>query len=94
MLNLFQVKGNSMHPALSAGDLVVTRRSKAPVVGDIIVVNDEKVGRIVKRVRSSNNGLVTLGGDNPRLSSSSCDYAHAISSVIGTVVFRFHLPFF
>jgi len=83
-----------MHPALSAGDLVVTRRSKAPVVGDIIVVNDEKVGRIVKRVRSSNNGLVTLGGDNPRLSSSSCDYAHAISSVIGTVVFRFHLPFF
>lgn len=83
-----------MHPALSAGDLVVTRRSKAPVVGDIIVVNDERVGRIIKRVRSSNNGLVTLDGDNPRLSSSSCDYAHAISSVIGTVVFRFHLPFF
>jgi SOS-response transcriptional repressor LexA len=93
MLNLFQVKGSSMHPALSAGDLVVTRRSKAPVVGDVIVVNDEKVGRIVKRVRSSNNGLVTLGGDNPRLSSSACDYAHPVASVIGTVVFRFRLPF-
>ena len=83
-----------MHPALSAGDLVVTRRSKAPVVGDIIVVNDEKVGRIIKRVRSSDNGLVMLSGDNPRLSSSSCDYAHPTSSVVGTVVFRFHLPFF
>ena len=83
-----------MHPALSAGDFVVTRRSKAPVVGDIIVVNDEKVGRIIKRVRSSDNGLVMLSGDNPRLSSSSCDHPHPASSVIGTVVFRFYLPFF
>jgi SOS-response transcriptional repressor LexA len=94
MLNLFQVKGSSMHPALSAGDLVVTRRSKAPVVGDIIVVNDEEVGCIIKRVRSSDNGLVMLSGDNTRLASSSCDYAHPTSSVVGTVVFRFHLPFF
>ena len=83
-----------MHPALSAGDFVVTRRCKAPVVGDIIVVNDKKVGRIIKRVHSSDNGLVMLSGDNPRLSSSSCDYAHPISAVVGTVVFRFHLPFF
>ena len=82
-----------MHPALSAGDFVVTRRSKAPVVGDIIVVNDKNVGHIIKRVRSSSNGLVMLSGDNPRLSSSSYDYAHPASSVIGTVVFRFHLPF-
>ena len=83
-----------MHPALSAVEFVVTRRPKAPVVGDIIVDNDEKVGRIIKRVCSSENGLVMLSGDNPRLSSSSCDYAHPTSSVIGTVVFRFHLPFF
>lgn len=83
-----------MHPALSAGDFVVTRRCKAPVVGDIIVVNDKKVGRIIKRVHSSDNGLVMLSGDNPRLSSSSCDYAHPTSAVVGTVVFSFHLPFF
>ena len=83
-----------MHPALSAGDFVVTRLSKAREIGDIIVVNDETVGRIIKRVCSSENGLVMLSGDNPRLSSSSCDYAHPTSSVIGTVVFRFHLPFF
>ena len=83
-----------MHPALSAGDFVVTRRCKAPIVGDIIVVNDKKVGRIIKRVHSSDNGLVMLSGDNPRLSSSSCDYAHPTSAVVGTVVVRFHLPFF
>ena len=83
-----------MHPTLSAGDFVVTRRSKAPVVGDIVVVHDEKIGRIIKRVRSSDNGIVMLSGDNSRLSSSSCDHPHPASSVVGTVVFRFYLPFF
>tara|TARA_B100001059_G_C17519893_1_gene420213 strand:+ start:34 stop:318 length:285 start_codon:yes stop_codon:yes gene_type:complete len=94
MLNLFKIKGSSMHPSLSAGDFVVTRSSKAPDVGDIVVVNDEKVGRIIKRVRSTDNGSVMLCGDNPRVSSSTCDYAHPISSVIGKVIYRFQLPSF
>jgi phage repressor protein C with HTH and peptisase S24 domain len=93
MLNLFQVKGSSMLPSLSAGDFVVTRCPKASVVGDIVVVNDEKVGRIIKRVRSTDNSSVMLSGDNPRLSSSSCDYAHQRSSIIGKVIFRFKIPF-
>jgi phage repressor protein C with HTH and peptisase S24 domain len=82
-----------MWPFLSAGDFVITCRSRKAIVGDVIVVNDDRVGRIVKRVSLVGRDEVSLEGDNPRLASSSCDYPHKRSSIIGRVIFRFRIPF-
>lgn len=81
-----------MQPFLSAGDFVVTRRTQNISVGDVVVVDDERVGNIVKRIVSAAKDEVVLAGDNPRLESSCCEYPHKRSSILGRVVFRFRLP--
>ena len=82
-----------MRPFLSAGDFVVTRRTQNVGVGDVIVVNDARVGNIIKRILSVNEDEVVLEGDNPRLESSCCEYPHKRSTILGLVIFRFSLPF-
>lgn len=81
-----------MQPFLSAGDFVVTRRTQNISVGDVVVVDDERVGNIVKRIVSAAKDEVVLAGDNPRLESSCCEYPHKRSRILGRVVFRFRLP--
>jgi phage repressor protein C with HTH and peptisase S24 domain len=93
MLNLFRVSGNSMVPTLAAGDFVVTRRTRSIKVGDVVVVDTDEVGRIIKRIASLNGDAVTLVGDNPRLGSSCCTYCHQRDRIIGVLLFKFRLPF-
>lgn len=82
-----------MRPFLSAGDFVVTRRTQNVFIGDVIVVDDERVGKIVKRILLAGEDEVVLEGDNPRLESSCCEYPHKRSNILGRVIFRFRLPF-
>jgi phage repressor protein C with HTH and peptisase S24 domain len=82
-----------MQPTYSAGDVLLTRRVQAPSVDDIVVVNTDDVGLIVKRIERLGSDSVTLVGDNPRLASSCCERPHSYRSIVGKVICRLKLPF-
>ena len=82
-----------MYPRLLAGDFIITRHTKAIKVGDIVVVDTDNVGKVVKRVGDLNACSLTLIGDNPRLESSTCVYPHPRQRVVGKLLFNFRLPF-
>jgi len=82
-----------MQPTYSPGDLLLTRRVLLPAVGDVVVVNTDDAGLIVKRIHRLGSDNVTLVGDNPRLASSCCDRPHSFKSIVGKVVYRLKFPF-
>jgi nickel-type superoxide dismutase maturation protease len=92
-LRRVQVHGDSMRPALEAGDrlLVVARR---PRPGDVVAVVDprdeERV--MVKRVSAIDpgDGGITVLGDNPAASTDSRTFGPVRSDhVLGRVVYRY-----
>lgn len=66
MFRLFRVKGLSMAPTLSAGDIVVLRRRPAKS-GDIVVVDHAEFGTIIKRIDANGD----LSGDSPASTSAT-----------------------
>lgn len=66
MFRLFRVKGPSMAPTLSAGDIVVLRQRSAKT-GEIVVVDHAEFGTIIKRIDGNGN----LSGDGPASTSAT-----------------------
>jgi signal peptidase I len=83
MFRLYRVKGPSMAPTLTAGDIVVlrTRRGK---VGEIVVVNHAEFGTIIKRVNSNGD----LSGDNPVSTSEHSLGAYENATPIGVAIIK------
>lgn len=72
-LDVVEVRGGSMAPALQPGDrLLVVRAIRTPRVGDVVLARDPRdAGReLIKRVAEVAPSGVVLHGDNP---SSSTD---------------------
>ncbi len=92
---IFKVTGESMLPGLRCGDYVFARkRPKQLLAGDLVVVDHDRFGVIVKRIKAAlGNNQYTLIGDNPSVSTSS----EAIgvigrNHVVGKVIFRIKRP--
>lgn len=85
-----RVVGESMLPALVPGSLVVARRNKVPVQGDIVIAR--ATGReVVKRVTSVTADGVFLIGDNLSKSTDSRQYGKVKKSdILGVVIFNTH----
>ena len=88
------VRGNSMEPSLASGDLVLTRPSSAPKVGDIVAyrVPADTVGAgmvvIHRVVEVTADGHLVLQGDNaPHLDP----WSPGPGEVVGTM--WVHVPF-
>ena len=90
------VAGDSMQPALQAGDhLLVIRLPGPPRPGRIIAVRDpRRPDRIlVKRVRAWTPGGIDVRGDNPAASTDSGTFGPVrLAAVVGTVVYRYLPP--
>lgn len=72
-LDVVEVRGGSMAPALEPGDrLLVVRTIRTPRVGDVVLARDprEPSRELIKRVADMGPYGVVLHGDNP---SSSTD---------------------
>lgn len=85
MLTIRRVVGESMEPALVAGQIVVAWRKK-PKVGDIVVAKVS--GReVIKRVTKSDTKRLYLLGENIAKSTDSREYGWIpIASVRGVVI--------
>jgi nickel-type superoxide dismutase maturation protease len=65
-LDVVEVRGHSMAPALLPGDRLLVARIGSPRVGDVVLAADPRNPRreLVKRISSLDDGGVTLSGDN------------------------------
>jgi nickel-type superoxide dismutase maturation protease len=65
-LDVVEVRGQSMAPALLPGDRLLVARVGPPRVGDVVLAADPRDGsrELVKRVAGLDEGGVTLRGDN------------------------------
>lgn len=96
LLGLFRVSGNSMVPAFTHGDYVLTHRFGlgGPGVGDVVVVDHPVLGTVIKRIQSvSSTGNLKLAGDN-RIESTAAEKLGSVSPdrVLGKVWCRIARP--
>ena len=61
-----------MLPTLRPQDLVLVLKNSQLAAGDVVVADVAPVGLVVKRLRLSQDGKVSLYGDNPD-ATSVCD---------------------
>ena len=59
-----------MSPTLLPGDLVLVCGWLKPKVGDVVVVNTEQVGLVIKRLIALDEETLQVAGDNPASDSS------------------------
>jgi nickel-type superoxide dismutase maturation protease len=82
-----------MEPALQAGDwIVVSRLSRPPRVGEIVLVRDprDREHLMLKRVAAVADGACTVLGDRPSESTDSRAFgAVQLADVLGRAVFRY-----
>ena len=94
MINIVKIKGLSMSPRLWPGDyLVVIRRPFFRIkVGDLVVVEQDKIGLLVKSVRSIKNNMVFLEGTHD-CSVDSRHFGEVHSErVIAKAIYHFKKP--
>lgn len=90
-LTLYKVKGQSMVPALTCGDFVLSfscTESKYRK-GDIVIACHPRFGQIIKRVKNvDSNDRIQLTGENQL--STSCDSIGPLprSAILGRVIWR------
>jgi nickel-type superoxide dismutase maturation protease len=82
-----------MEPVLRAGDwLVISRLSRPPRVGEIVLVRDPRDPEhlLLKRVASVEGGACTVLGDHPEESTDSRTFGPVqLANVLGRAVFRY-----
>ena len=92
MPEVFRVHGTSMLPTLRPQDLVLVLKNSHLAAGDVVVADVAPVGLVVKRLRLSQDGQVSLYGDNPDATSSVCDRPISPESILGRVLLRIRSP--
>jgi phage repressor protein C with HTH and peptisase S24 domain len=65
-----QVQGDSMAPALTAGQLVIGRQTRELRPGDVVIVSHNGLEKI-KRIEKQQGDLIYLLGDNSAASTDS-----------------------
>jgi phage repressor protein C with HTH and peptisase S24 domain len=68
-----QVEGNSMAPALKAGQLVIGKQTRELSPGDVVIVSHNGLEKI-KRIEQQQGDLIYLLGDNSSASTDSRDF--------------------
>ena len=77
-----------MLPAYKPNDYIVCLKTKKINVYDVIVLDTQLHGKVVKRVQSIAGNYFKILGDNKSYHSPIYDIAHNIDSVIGRVLFK------
>ena len=74
-----------MNPILNDGDMIVCKKTSNLAKGDLVVLNTEKHGKIIKKIKWIDKKELRVEGSNPRCHSSACDFNHDVSKIIGKV---------
>jgi len=77
-----------MLPTFKPNSYVVCLKSKRIRVNDVVVLEDKKIGKVLKRVKSFNDDKVTLKGDNNSYNSTVYETLYNASDIVGKVIFK------
>jgi len=98
MLKIIKVAGNSLSPFFLSGDYVLVstyRQSfKRLQIGDSVIFNHPKFGRLIKLIRTNNpvSKILEVRGIDPDSISSQTLGPIPYSTLIGKVIFHFKQP--
>ena len=84
-VDVVEVRGHSMAPALLPGDrLLAVRARRAPRVGDVVLALDPRDAsrELVKRVAAVDDAGIDLRGDDPRHSTDSTAFGRLPAGVV------------
>lgn len=82
-----RVSGGSMSPALTSGDLVIVRRDRRPIEGDIVLAVAGGQGGVLHRaVGIGRDGAVTTKGDANLVTDAVRTRQHDVAGVVVRVV--------
>src|SRR4051794_40334729 len=86
----FQVEGDSMNPTLNHADVVLVRRTRSVIIGDVVLAKHpfKQSVKVLKRVTEiDDHGRCHLTGDNPDESTDSRTFGSVpLSDIIGKIV--------
>jgi signal peptidase len=84
-----RITGNSMQPALHAGDLAIVLKGGRVVPGEIALIEDPVRGDFVHRVvaLADDGALVTRGDANPTEDAAAVSPSRVAGRVVGVVTF-------
>ena len=91
-IDVVEVRGRSMAPALLPGDRLLVVAPARPRLGDVVLAADPREpGReMIKRVAASDPGGVTLRGDNPAFSTDARAFGRIpVSAIAWRAVVRY-----
>jgi phage repressor protein C with HTH and peptisase S24 domain len=88
MFRIFKVSGESMKPNFKSNHFVLTRKTNNIKENDVVVINLDHYGNILKRVSSIGQNGVKLQSDNPIYESTSTFGSHEVSKIVGKVIFK------
>ena len=77
-----------MEPNYRPGNLVVGIKTKKIKIGDAVVVQHKTLGKILKRVKSIDENVITLQSDNEKYDSIAVNELFLFESIIGKVFFK------
>ena len=77
-----------MLPAYKPNDYVVCLKTKKIKANDVIIMQTDDLGKVVKRVKSISGNSLTILGDNKSYHSPVYDTTHKLDPVLGKVVFK------
>ena len=77
-----------MEPNYRPGNLVVGIKTKKIKIGDAVVVQHKTLGKILKRVKSIEENVITLQSDNEKYGSIAVNEVHSPESIVGKVYFK------
>lgn len=84
-----RITGNSMQPALHAGDLAIVLKGARVVPGEMAMIHDPVRGDFVHRViaLSDDGALVTRGDANPTEDADAVSQSNVVGRVVGVMTF-------
>ena len=77
-----------MEPNYRPGNLIVGIKTKKIKIGDAVVVQHKTLGKILKRVKSIDENVITLQSDNEKYDSIAVNELFLFESIIGKVFFK------
>ena len=80
-----------MFPFVKNNDYVLTTNLYSLKKGDVVVINADELGLVIKRILSTNKEKIYLIGDNRNTDSSVYGVGYSFSKVVGKVIFKFSI---
>lgn len=89
-LRIYKVTGDSMSPAFFNDDYVIAinRRNAKYKIDDVLVLDHQEYGIIIKRVKEITKEKVLLTGDNPASVNETQIGWQSKNNILGKVIFK------